>query len=127
MKLGTTIFLGFLTAIVATSGFSGSEPDESNGWKPLGTRKCKISPATPVVEKTDRSYARAVSRTAAMVGDARARSLVAKQGLSLLNVTWEDTGRYKGSSVGPNISDMTIQVGVKRPHGKGYDLSLMPV
>ncbi|MGB3312503.1 MAG: hypothetical protein WBG32_17860 [Nodosilinea sp.] len=26
------------------------------------------------------------------------------------NVTWEDTGRFYGSAVGPNISDMTIVV-----------------
>jgi hypothetical protein len=30
--------------------------------------------------------------------------------LQILNLTWEDTARFKGSAVGPNISDMTIQV-----------------
>jgi hypothetical protein len=25
-------------------------------------------------------------------------------------VVWEDTGRFQGSSVGPNISDLTLQV-----------------
>ena len=28
-----------------------------------------------------------------------------------MNVTWEDTGRSAFSCVGPNISDMTLQVG----------------
>ena len=28
--------------------------------------------------------------------------------LEVLNVLWEDTGRYEGSSVGPNISDVTL-------------------
>jgi hypothetical protein len=35
---------------------------------------------------------------------------VNRTGLQLLNVLWEDTGRWEGSSVGPNISDVTIEV-----------------
>lgn len=35
---------------------------------------------------------------------------LAQLGLDVVHVTWEDTARYKGSAVGPNISDMTIQV-----------------
>ena len=57
-----------------------------------------------------------------MVWDSRAQSLAGKYGLNVMNVTWEDTGRYKGSSVGPNISDMTI--GVRDAHGA---LHPMPV
>ncbi|TVR44987.1 MAG: hypothetical protein EA402_05485 [Planctomycetota bacterium] len=33
-----------------------------------------------------------------------------QRGLSVLTVAWEDTGRWQGSSVGPNISDLTIQL-----------------
>lgn len=47
---------------------------------------------------------------AAMTGDAQAVSLFRAKGLEILNLTWEDTGRWQGSSVGPNISDLTIQV-----------------
>lgn len=36
--------------------------------------------------------------------------LAKQQGLDVVNVTWEDTGRYAGSSVGPNITDLTIGV-----------------
>ncbi len=43
-------------------------------------------------------------------------------GLSLVNVTWEDTGRSKESVWGPNISDMTI--GVRDSRG---ELHAMPV
>lgn len=63
-----------------------------------------------------RRYYDAIQKTANMVSDGEARRLVEKAGLNILNVTWEDTGRYKNSSVGPNISDMTIQVMFK--HGK---------
>ena len=62
------------------------------------------------VSSTDSRYPRAISETASMVHSASARSLAKKHGLEILDLTWEDTGRYKGSCVGPNISDMTIQV-----------------
>ncbi len=51
-----------------------------------------------------------IGRVEQMVWDDSTRRLVQKYGLNVMNVTWEDTGRYKGSSVGPNISDMTIGV-----------------
>ena len=47
-------------------------------------------------------------------------------GLQILDLTWEDTGRYKGSSVGPNISDMTIQVGQELTRGE-FKTTCMPV
>ena len=37
--------------------------------------------------------------------------------LNVLNLTWEDTGRDWGSAVGPNISDLTLQVHEKTAHG----------
>jgi hypothetical protein len=44
--------------------------------------------------------------------------ILQKCGLQALRVTWEDTGRNKGSSVGPNISDMTLCA-------NGYDLPVI--
>ncbi len=55
-------------------------------------------------------YRRVLARTAGMVDNERAWRLVNGRGLDLVNVMWEDTGRYYGSAVGPNISDVTIQV-----------------
>ena len=75
----------------------------------------------------DPDYAEAIERTAAMVHDPRARRLVERYGLNVLNVTWEDTGRYYNSSVGPNISDVTIQVQHRNPRTEEYELTLMPV
>jgi hypothetical protein len=48
------------------------------------------------------------------------------QKLQLLNVLWEDTGRWEGSSVGPNISDVTIEV-EGYSQGKQRRTYLMPV
>ena len=46
-------------------------------------------------------YATMVKRVADMAGDDRARRLAARHRLDILNVLWEDTGRWEGSSVGP--------------------------
>lgn len=62
-----------------------------------------------------------------MVRDRSAQQLARQLGLNILDITWEDTGRYKGSAVGLNISDMTIQVQQFNPKSKQYELSLMPV
>jgi hypothetical protein len=75
----------------------------------------------------DPDYIEAIERTAAMVWDPEAQRLVERYDLNILNVTWEDTGRYYNSSVGPNISDMTIQVQHKNPRTGDYELTLMPV
>ncbi|MDG2990493.1 hypothetical protein L3556_06030 [Candidatus Synechococcus calcipolaris G9] len=72
-------------------------------------------------------YRSVIERTRTMVGDANAQRLAQQYGLNILNVTWEDTGRYQNSAVGPNISDMTIQVQQFNPQSRSYDLSLMPV
>lgn len=77
--------------------------------------------AAPSVASRDPEYGRVVQETAAMVRDQQARSLAQSHGLGIMNVTWEDTGRYKGSSVGPNISDMTLQV------HSGNRVTCMPV
>ncbi len=75
----------------------------------------------------DPEYVQAIQNTAAMVWDENAQQLASQFGFNILNVTWEDTGRYYNSSVGPNISDVTIQVQHKDPESGEYQLTLMPV
>jgi hypothetical protein len=62
-----------------------------------------------------------------MVSNQEALTLAMAQELDLINLTWEDTGRYYNSAVGPNISDMTIQVQYCDPETGQYLLTLMPV
>lgn len=71
------------------------------------------------------AYEQTVREVAAMVTDPDAMQLVQHRDLNLLNVLWEDTGRYLGSSVGPNISDVTIEVQVETEAGRQNHL--MPV
>ncbi len=70
------------------------------------------------------TFTETVAAVKAMTADPAAQDLARRDGLNILNVTWEDAGRFKGSSVGPNISDMTIQVVGDEPGRPGH---LMPV
>lgn len=83
-------------------------------------------PAKPATPDPAKSYDRMVARVADMVNDEHAYGITGAFNLQLLNVMWEDTGRWEGSSVGPNISDVTIEVeGYKQ--GKTHRTYLMPV
>jgi hypothetical protein len=95
--------------IYAAGGIVGSATvDDCTFFQRLFTKRAAAHAApAPAI---DRSHAQTITRTASMVHDGGARSLAKKHGLEVLDLTWEDAGRYKGSCVGPNISDMTIQV-----------------
>lgn len=73
------------------------------------------------------AFKKVVGGTVSMVYDREAQDLARRNGLQVMNVTWEDTGRYKGSALGPNISDMTIQVAQVDPVTEKRELALMPV
>jgi hypothetical protein len=62
-----------------------------------------------------------------MYQSAEAQRLTQSRGLRLVPITWEDTGRYKNSAVGPNISDLSIQVDELDTKGKPRSARLMPV
>jgi len=78
------------------------------------------------MKNNDDLYRETIMKTANMVADRQVQKLVKKYGLQILNLTWEDTGRYKDSCVGPNISDMTIQVSFERTDGT-FEVKCMPV
>lgn len=101
MKLQTISLIALALASMA----SAQNQPAFGTW---GTNRGR--PSQRYDRRIDRRYDEAVRLTADMVSDGRAQSLARRYGLDLLNITWEDTGRYKNSAVGPNISDMTIQV-----------------
>lgn len=104
----------------------------TQAWDPIApnsnTNTTESSPMPPNVQRQpfDR-YQQVIERTQAMVNDPIARRLAESLNLNILNVTWEDTGRFYGSAVGPNISDMTIQVQQQDPVSRQHQLHLMPV
>jgi hypothetical protein len=71
-------------------------------------------------------YWSTVERVAGMTSDDALSSRVRAHGLDLLDVMWEDTGRSEGSALGPNITDLTLQVRRKDPWGK-WHTAVMPV
>ena len=92
-------------------------------WNPLNGHR-----HGPSLDSASRAtYIEAIQRTADMAHDPEAASLARTYGLDVLNLTWEDTGRYKNSAVGPNISDMTIQVGYGQPDISAGGVRCMPV
>ena len=109
---------GLATAIAITvPGLRAAEPDIPT-----------TSPPPVVIEQTHYNrYRQVIERTQVMVSDPEAHRLAAAFDLDILNITWEDTGRFYNSAVGPNISDMTIQVQQQDPSTGRYQLSLMPV
>ncbi|MGB3201331.1 MAG: hypothetical protein WBA99_10530 [Nodosilinea sp.] len=101
---------------------------EVDGFEAPTTLPEEVSPMPPIVQRHHYTrYRQVIERTQAMVADPIARQLAESLNLDVLNVTWEDTGRFYGSSVGPNISDMTIQVQQQDPASGDYQLHLMPV
>ncbi|MBD1914882.1 MULTISPECIES: hypothetical protein [Cyanophyceae] len=103
----------------------------TQAWDPIAPNPnadATESSMPPTVQRQayDR-YLQVIERTQAMVNDPIARRLAESLNLNVLNVTWEDTGRFYGSSVGPNISDMTIQVQHQDPVSRQHQLHLMPV
>lgn len=71
------------------------------------------------------SFREVIEKVVAMPGDSDLQQRCARLGLEVMNVMWEDTGRYEGSSVGPNISDLTLQV--RERVGENVRTSLLPV
>jgi hypothetical protein len=96
-------------AEIAT-GPTGAEPEGEEEWGIVGAP----------------SHAAVVERVVGMVSDPAVRRGAARRGLGVMNVMWEDTGRSVGSALGPNITDLTLQVRYRR--GAGSEAAaLMPV
>lgn len=111
----------------SSSPSSASDSDShSNGDSNAADLESGDRP-TPSSQSEYSTYRQVIQQTTGMVYDEAAQQLVDQYGLDILNVTWEDTGRYDNSAVGPNISDMTIQVQQQNPDTGDYALHLMPV
>ncbi|MCH8275015.1 MAG: hypothetical protein IH851_09515 [Armatimonadetes bacterium] len=121
VALGALSTAGFVLLASAQSG--------DDTWHPLPRmKKAPAQPSKPPMSRAEfEEYTRTIRMTAQMVGNAGAQRLARAHGLNILNITWEDTGRFKNSAVGPNISDMTIQVGVEDPRTGQFGVTAMPV
>ncbi len=112
IALGIALALGFATPSLADDPASPSTPH------PIQMR---------IRQRRYQQYRQVIDQTKAMVRDPIARRLASALELNVVNVTWEDTGRFFDSAVGPNISDLTIQVQQVDPATGRTQLHLMPV
>lgn len=121
MNIRSALLALVILAVSATPGLAAGDAQSPDDPPPPYGREHPDPP------QYDDEYIRAIKRTANMVGNPGAVRLADQYGLDLVNVTWEDTGRFYDSAVGPNISDMTIQVQHVDPESGRYVLNLMPV
>jgi hypothetical protein len=70
-------------------------------------------------------YTQVIQQVVNMPSDGSLQQRASRHGLNVVNVMWEDTGRAGGSSVGPNISDLTLQV--RQEVNGGTRTHLLPV
>jgi len=110
---------------------NGSKPVASDGDQPLakdGDRPTGDDEADWGIKNPSDSqeYQRVIAKVANMVSDPDLSSRVRRRQLSLVNVAYEDTGRAQGSVLGPNISDLSLQVRRRDPNGQ-FESSIMPV
>ena len=120
-----------LTCALSAASASATKPAPQGGWGVVGgpgaaaasndnsAAMNRIDPQNLVAFRT------AINKVEAMTNDGQLLQAAGRHGLSVLNVLWEDTGRFAGSSVGPNISDVTLQV--REPINGGIRTHLLPV
>ena len=121
--------LGVMLSGPLSSAIANSEVNAAAPLSPAETAASEPDSEVPMIVRADRyrRYQQVIERTKGMIWDPAANALAENFGLHVLDVTWEDTGRFHNSAVGPNISDMTIQVQQQDPRSGNYELHLMPV
>jgi hypothetical protein len=119
----------------ACSGTQGGKPPVAAGGDGAGAQGAQIATGEVDPEEEDGewgiigdpSYPQVVNKVVGMVSDPSVRDGAQRRGLDVINVAWEDTGRAQGSSLGPNISDLTLQVRYRESESDRETGALMPV
>ena len=134
LALGT-LALGLLAACASGTPTPATPGDSGDGEVAAGGKTNQIATGELPEEGDDGewgivggpSYHKVVDKVVGMVGDQDVVRGAQRRGLNVMNVMWEDTGRSHGSALGPNISDLTLQVRYKRPGVEREQTALMPV
>ena len=111
---------------INSSGTEATEAEVTDSNITIEPDSKEVPPLMTSIEEYDR-YGSVIERTKSMIRNPEAQAIAAEHDLQILDITWEDTGRYDNSAVGPNISDMTIQVEHRDPRSGEAQLHLMPV
>lgn len=125
--LGAGIGAGVLSAATANRAFAASTAPPTTGpaWGVIGGTNPGQTPIAPPRTPPAPAFGDIIERVVQMPFNDDLVRRANRYGLDVLNVTWEDTGRNLGSSVGPNISDLTLQV--REPVNGGDRTHLLPV
>ncbi len=122
---GVAVGAAVLPSLASASSAGGwgivPAPKPFDGPSPTTPGAPYVPPRPPVP-----GFREVIDAVVDMPFDVDLTNQAARYGLDVLNVMWEDTGRSVGSSVGPNISDLTLQV--REPLGRGnVQTHLLPV
>ncbi|HEY3236800.1 MAG TPA: hypothetical protein VGJ84_18930 [Polyangiaceae bacterium] len=133
--LGLILVLALVGACAAHSGPGAQDPHSGSGGSADRDNEQVLTQdrddqewgivGDPPSQGAD--YAEVVQRVVNMVSDSQLSSAAKRRGLDLVNVTWEDPGRAHGSSLGPNITDLTLQVRWRDASRGAEQTGLMPV
>jgi len=127
-----------LAALAFAAGLIGSGVQSAHAEKPAGDawgvvggpgqaagQGDAVAASQRMDDETLKAFRQAIGAVVEMPANQSLQQRAQRHGLNVLNVLWEDTGRFAGSSVGPNISDVTLQV--REPAAGGFRTHLLPV
>ena len=89
---------------------NNNDNNNNNTFTPIPTGWCGTPPYPCGTGTGSRPKNPLLTEIKSLASNPRAKSMATDVGLSIQLVNWEDTGRYKDSCWGPNISDMTLCV-----------------
>lgn len=112
------------SAAAPTSGASAA-PGAAATAVPTAAASPRIREAGATNEVDATAMRDAIRAVARMPRDREVTRLARAHRMRVVNLTWEDTGRWLGSAVGPNISDLTLEVIERR--GRRASTHLLPV
>jgi hypothetical protein len=136
----TTAFAALAVTLTTAAATSAASSASAQDWGVVSPAPENITPTTrprsrptappttkpPATTVDPHQFRQAIERVENMPFDRDLLARAGKHGLNIVNVTWEDTGRDIGSSGGPNISDLTLQVREPQPGGR-VETHLLPV
>lgn len=123
--------LVFTVAFSTMMSLAAQTAHAEKGWGIVGepgaaaASKDNVGAAARLDPQSLTAFRAAISQVENMPNNNALQQQAGRHGLNVLNVLWEDTGRNAGSSVGPNISDVTLQV--REPVDGGIRTHLLPV
>jgi len=113
-------------ALACTAAFAVAPPVKAASVLPAAVDDASTMPTMDA--DTLKALRQTIRQVVRLPESGAMQSRARRHGLNVLNVLWEDTGRFEGSSVGPNISDVTLQL--REPvdgSGKRFRTRLLPV